>query len=199
MAIQLMLDKIPSIDSAMEKAAAVERVKSKLRSAQGTKRSFKMETRLVQDVNLRRQFESRLNGLDQQLRTLTADCKALESELARGELFVEGDNDPNVTGMDGVKAGDKLLQEASVLQDKTQDSLSNTRNMIAQSKEVGVSTLEELERQRNVLENIDKEADRIDDNLARAEGELNCRDWSRGCDHFFSLFLVSPMTDAQHC
>jgi novel plant SNARE len=191
MAIQLMLDKIPSIDSAMEKAAAVERVKSKLRSAQGTKRSFKMETRLVQDVNLRRQFESRLNGLDQQLRTLTADCKALESELARGELFVEGDNDPNVTGMDGVKAGDKLLQEASVLQDKTQDSLSNTRNMIAQSKEVGVSTLEELERQRNVLENIDKEADRIDDNLARAEGALNCRDCSPGCDHF-SLFLVSP-------
>ena len=47
--------------------------------------------------------------------------------------------------------------------------MSNTKNLIAQSKEVGMATLEELERQRGVLENIDREVDRIDDNLARAE------------------------------
>jgi novel plant SNARE len=186
-----MLDKIPSIDNAMEKAAAIERVQAKLRSAAGTKRSFKMETRLVVDVGLRRQYESRLNGLDQQLRTLQADCKAIESEMARGELFVEADpNDPNVGGMDGVKAGDKLLAEAAALQDKTQDSLSNTKNLIAQSKEVGVSTLEELNRQRGVLENIDRETDRIDDNLARAEALLKQFGKRMASDSFIQCFAL---------
>jgi hypothetical protein len=50
-----MLDRIPSMrsDATMEKAA-LDRVKSRLRSVKSTKRSFKMEIRLVQDVGQRR-------------------------------------------------------------------------------------------------------------------------------------------------
>merc|ERR1711935_871623 len=70
------------------------------------------------------------------------------------------------------RAGDNMLNDAKKLQDKTQDSLANTKNMIIQSKEVGVSTLEELQRQREVIENIDKEADRMDDNLNRSQALL---------------------------
>ena len=129
-----------------------------------------MEIRLVQDVNQRRKYESRLASLDQQLQTLVADCKAIEAENNRGELFVGGeDGNVDTNGMSGEEAGDRMLREASALQDKTQDSLANTKQMIAQSKEVGMATLEELERQRGVLENIDREVDRVDDNLARAE------------------------------
>lgn len=155
----------------MEKQAAIDKLKKKIRGAKGTKRSFKMEIRLVQDVNQRRKYESRLASLDQQLQTLVADCKAIEAENNRGELFVGGDGGGGVdgNGMSGEEAGDRMLKEASALQDKTQDSLANTKNMIVQSKEVGMSTLEELERQRGVLENIDREVDRVDDNLARAE------------------------------
>lgn len=195
-AIQGMLDRIPNL-SGMEKAAAVDRVKARLRSAAGTKRSFKMETRLVQDVQLRRKYESRLNSLDQQLKTLQADMKAIESESNRGELFIErqaGDDNGTGTGtgggMDGVKAGDNMLKEASGLQDRTQDSLVNTRNMIASSKEVGVSTLEELERQRGVLTNIEMETDRIDDNLARAEALLKQFGKRMASDHFIQCFAV---------
>ena len=177
----------------MEKAAALERIKGRLRSAKGTKRSFKMEIRLVQDVGQRRKFEQRLATLENQLQTLAADAKAMEAESQRGELFVEADTgNGDATGgqMDGEKAGDNMLKEASHLQDKTQDSLANTRNMIAQSKEVGVSTLEELERQRGVIENISNEADRIDDNLARAEVLLKQFGKRMASDHFIQCFAV---------
>lgn len=190
-AIKSMLDRIPSIRSAQEKSTAIDRCKSRIRGAAGTKRSFKMEIRLVQDVNMRKKFESRLAGLDQQLKALQADCKALEAETQRGELFVQGDVEQgSADGMDAVKAGDSMLKEASALQDKTQDSLSNTKNMIAASKEVGMSTLEELERQRGVIENIERETDRIDDNLARAEVLLKQFGKRMASDHFIQCFAV---------
>jgi SNARE protein len=192
--LHAQLEKIHTMDnSPMERAAAIEKCKARIRSAAGTKRSFKMETRLVQDVQQRRQFESRLNSLDQQLKTLTADLKALESETARGELFIEADQDGNggnANGTDAQKAGDNMLKEASNLQDKTQDSLGNTLNMIASSKEVGASTLEELERQRGVLTNIESEADRIDDNLARAEALLKQFGKRMASDQFIQCFAV---------
>lgn len=185
-----MLDKIPGIGSAMEKAAAIDRCKSRLRSASGTKRSFKMEIRLVQDVNMRRKYESRLASLDQQLKALMADLKAIESEQQRGELFVQSSGDPEQGEMDGQRAGDHMLKEAAALQDKTQDSLGNTKNMIAQSKEVGLSTLEELERQRGVIQNIERETDRMDDNLARAEALLKQFGKRMASDHFIQCFAV---------
>ena len=168
--IQSQLDRLPGLADGVEKAGAIDKLKKKIRGAKGTKRSFKMEIRLVQDVNQRRKYESRLNSLDQQLQTLVADCKAIEAENNRGELFVGGGEDGmDPDGMTGEEAGDRMLKEASALQDKTQDSLSNTKQLIAQSKEVGMATLEELERQRGVIENINSEVLRVDDNLARAE------------------------------
>jgi SNARE protein len=166
------LDGIPSLKDPVERAAALDQADDRLRSAQGTKRSFKMETRLVQDVKERKRLEGRLQKMDQELRTLKADLKALQADQNRGELFISGGGgggENGEQGSDGVKAGSNMLSEASALQDKTQDSLANTRNMIAASKEVGIATLEELERQREVIQNIEKEADRLDDNLARAE------------------------------
>lgn len=192
--IETLIDQIPRIHDAMEKANAIERCQSILRQAKGTKRSYKMETRLIVDPASRRKYESRLATFDQQLKTLSADAKALEAELQRGELFVEsrsgenghGDDD----GIDAVKAGDQILNDAARLQDKTQDSLSNTKNLIAQSKEVGVSTLEELERQRNVIDNIDREVTRIDDNLARAEALLKQFGKRMATDKFIQCFAV---------
>lgn len=149
-----------------------------------------METRLLQDVAVRRQYEARLSELANQLQTCAADVKALEREQERGELFVDkyDDEDAAEQGLNGQQAGDRLLKEAGQLQDKTQDSLSNTKNMIASSKEVGMATLEELERQRGVLENIEKEADRVDDNLARAEALLKHFGKRMASDHFIQCF-----------
>jgi uncharacterized protein (DUF3084 family) len=189
--IQQVLDGIPSLSDPVERNSSLEQVEERLRSAQGTKRSFKMETRLVQDVTERRRLEGRLQNMDQELRTLQADLRALQAEQDRGELFVSsGGAEGEEGGEDPTKAGSNMLNEASKLQDQTQDSLANTRNMIAASKEVGVSTLEELHRQREVLQNIEREADRMDDNLARAEALMKQFGKRMASDKFIQCFAV---------
>ena len=172
--IQAIVDDIPKMRGGMKKWAAIDRCKSKVWSAASMKRAFKMEIRLIRNVGLRRTYERRLAQLDQQLKTLYADCKALESESARGELFVEAEEqfatgNLNGNGMDGVEAGDIMLKESHSLQDETQDSLTRIKHIIADSKVVGVGTLEELDRQRKVTQNIDKATDRVDDHLSRSE------------------------------
>ena len=187
-----MVNDIPSLHG-VDQAAMIDRANGRLRSAKGPKRSYKMEIRLIQDVAKRRSYEQRLGQLDQQLKSLTADCKALESETQRGELFVDsagGPEGPATNGTDPTKAGDSMLKEANHLQDKTQDSLSNTKQLIAESKEVGASTLEELQRQRDVIHSIETEIDRVDDNLARAEVLLKQFGKRMASDHFIQCFAV---------
>ena len=174
--IQSLLDRVPTTTDPVERATLMEEAESRLRGAAGTKRSFKMEIRLVQD-----------------LRTLKADLKALQADENRGELFVQGGGGGGEDGngeMDPTQAGSNMLADAAALQDKTQDSLANTRNLIAQSKEVGVSTLEELQRQREVIQNIDRETDRLDDNLARAEALLKQFGKRMAGDKFIQCFAV---------
>lgn len=163
-----MLDQIPRISNAMERASTLDRAEKKLRSANGTKRSFKMECRLVSDPNQRRRYENQLSRHEETWRALSSDLKALKAEGQRGQLFVgaakdsHGEISPEATG-------DYLLDEANKLQDKTKNSLGRTKQMVAESKETGMATLEELERQRGQIENIDADVQRIDDSLARAD------------------------------
>ncbi|KAG7364228.1 SNARE domain anchored protein [Nitzschia inconspicua] len=190
-AIQNILDGVPSLSNPVQRASAMEEADDRLRGAAGTKRSFKMEIRLVQDIKERRRLEGNLQKMDQELRTLKADLKALQADENRGELFVSGGAGNGDNGeVDPSRAGSNMLNEAAALQDKTQDSLQNTRNMIAASKEVGVSTLEELQRQREVINNIDKEADRLDDNLARAEALMKQFGKRMAGDKFIQCFAV---------
>jgi len=189
--IQQVLDGVPSLSDPVERAAALDQVEDRLRGAQGTKRSFKMEIRLVQDVQRRRGLEARLNSMDQELRTLQADLRALQADQNRGELFVGSERQGGqFNEADAVRAGSNMLTEASALQDKTQDSLMNTKNMIAASKDVGISTLEELKRQREVIQNIEKETDRLDDNLARAEALLKQFGKRMASDKFIQCFAL---------
>jgi len=190
--IRNILDGIQSLSDPVERATALEETDDTLRSATGTKRSFKMEIRLVQDVNLRSKYSKRLKKLEQELRTLKADLKALQAEEHRGELFIAGGaSGPDGNGeMDPTMAGNNMLNEAAGLQDKTQDALGNTKAMIAASKEVGVSTLEELQRQREVIDNIDKEADRMGDNLARAEALMKQFGKRMASDKFIQCFAL---------
>jgi len=190
--IQSILDGVQSLSDPVERASALEEADSTLRSATGTKRSFKMEIRLVQDQELRNKHSKRLKKLENELRTLKADLKALQAEEHRGELFVSGSAGGMVGNgeMDPTMAGTNMMNEASALQDKTQDALGNTKNMIAASKEVGVATLEELQRQREVIGKIDQEADRMGDNLARAEALVKQFGKRMAGDKFIQCFAL---------
>lgn len=190
--LRSILDGVQSLSDPVERASALEEADAALQDATGKKRSFKMEIRLVQDQDLRSKYTKRLKKYENELRTLKADLKALQSEANRGELFVSGGaSGRNGDGdMDPTMAGGNMLNEASALQDKTQDALGNTKSMIEASKQVGVATLEELQRQREVITNIDSEVDRMGDNLARAEALLKQFGKRMAGDKFIQCFAV---------
>jgi SNARE protein len=167
----------------------MSRAEKKLRSANGTKRSFKMEIRLVAEPKQKKRFESQLSKHDRTLAALSNDLKALKSNANRDQLFAGGGG----KGMeydeeDAQKTGDQMLNDAGRIQDKTQDSLGQTKAMIAASKEVGMSTVEELQNQRAQIENIDSELDRMEDNLSRADKLLKAFGKRMATDKFIQCF-----------
>jgi hypothetical protein len=188
--IQQEIEEVDQLDDE-DKLAHITMVEKMLRKAQGTKRSLKMETRLVTDVGQRRQYENRLARLDDELSHLSADVQALKQSVQRSSLM-EGMNDSleQFDTEDYQKTGDDMLNKASALQDKTQESLDYTKNLVAESKEVGSATLVELHRQREVLERIDFEADRINDNLNRAELLVKQFGKRMASDKFIQCFAV---------
>lgn len=151
----------------MDKRAMIDKIEKKIRSANGTKRSFKMECRLLSHPVDKRRFEEKLSEHETKISSLSSQCKAMKTETSRNELFVGAK--PDGAGYDPESDGDAVLAEASRIQDKTQTSLDNTKQRIAESKEVGMATLDELHRQREQINTINQEADRIESNLNRAD------------------------------
>ena len=186
--IQQLMEECDNMDEE-DKLAQIADMEKELRKAQGTKRSLKMETRLVADVGQRRQYENRLSRLDEELTHLAADVRALKQEVQRSSLM-NGAEQEEMNEEDYQKSGDDMLNKASVLQDKTQSSLDYTKSLVAESKEVGTATLTELARQREVIESINFEADRINDNLNRAEKLIKAFGKRMASDKFIQCFAV---------
>lgn len=59
-----------------------------------------------------------------------------------------------------------MLTGASVLQDKTEESLARTRALIEQSKEVGNATIEQLRTQRDQINVINEDIDKIESEIS---------------------------------
>ena len=187
--IQSILSSIPHTSGEMERNAALDLAEKKLRNANGTKRSFKMETRLVSEPNQRRRYENQLSRHEEQLAKLRADLKALRADTSRDQLFLGAKTEGDIEMTNNQeKAGDDMLADASRLQDKTQSSLDNTKNMIAESKAVGMQTVEELERQRQQIQTIDEEVMNIEDNLTRADKLIKTFAKRMATDKMFQCF-----------
>ena len=178
--------------SAADKASSLDRAEKKLRAAQGTKKSYKMETRLVADPKQRQMYENKLSRLSSELANCANDLKALKGGAQRGELFVgakRGSSSYSGNGeMSGEEAGDMMINDMNNIQDKTKSSLQNTKNMVAASKQVGEATMEELLRQREQIRTIDEEAMRIEDNLNRADKLIKTFGKRMATDRFIQCF-----------
>ena len=186
------MDEIPAITDRDDKAGAIHQTEDKLKAAGKTKKTLKMETRLVTDTQTRRTYETRLTRLGEDLSHLKADLSALKQDFQREGIMDGADEDGHFapTEEDGQKAGDQMLGEAYNLQDKTQESLDYTKQMVAESKDVGLSSLEELKRQRETLNRIDQEADRIDTALDVAEKLVKNFGKRMASDRFIQCFAV---------
>ena len=187
--VQNIFNSISRSSDDLEKRSLIEEAEKTLRSADGTKRSFKMETRLVSDPSTRRQYENKLAQHEDTIESLKTDMVALSAEINKDELFIGATNDLEGGG-NATTDGDALLGEASKLQDKTSDSLGNTKRMIEESKNVGMETMEELRRQRDQLNTIDEEAMKIEDNLVRADRLIKTFGRRMATDKFIQCFAV---------
>lgn len=191
--IQQLLQQAESL-SDMDKASSLDRAEKKLRAAQGTKKSYKMETRLMSDPRQRRMYENKLSQLSDELGSCANDLKALKGCMQRGELFVGAKGVSESGGqydngeMTGEEAGDMMINDMHDLQDKTKASLQNTKNMVAASKNVGEATMEELLKQREQIRTIDDEAMRIEDNLNRADKLIKSFGKRMATDRFIQCF-----------
>lgn len=155
----------------MDKNNSISQAEKKIRNAKGNCRSLKAEIRIVADPNESHQYKKELSSFEQTLAQLTTDIQSLKQREKRNALFLDANTDGNVSpdNNDPFKSGDKLLDGADKIQDKTQQSLFNTANMIAESKQTGMMTLEELERQRNQLDNTGQNINRMEDNLKTSD------------------------------
>lgn len=132
---------------------------------------MKAEVRIVSDAEERSSYNKELSSYQQTLSQLTTEIQGFKSEESRNQLFLGS----NTNGFgapenaDPTQAGDALLDGADNIQDKTQQALANTTTMIAESKATGMVTLEELGRQRQQIDNVDQDVNRLEDNLNTAD------------------------------
>ena len=111
----------------------------------GTKKSYKMETRLITDPKTRKVYENKLMVLSEELATIANDITVLKSNRNKGELFVGastkiGSGVGDGKGeMSGEEAGSHMISDMNTIQDKTKASITNTKQMVSASKAVGES------------------------------------------------------------
>jgi SNARE protein len=159
----------------------------------GTKKSYKMETRLITDPKMRKVYENKLMVLSEELSSIANDITALKSNRNKGELFVGASTKIGSVGegkgeMSGEEAGSHMISDMNTIQDKTKASITNTKQMVSASKAVGESTMEELLRQREQIRTIDNEAMRIEDNLQRADKLIKTFGKRMATDRFIQCF-----------
>jgi SNARE protein len=130
-----------------------------------------------------------LSSLPHALR-LESELKWAKTEGGKKELFGTQSAKPGggTDGMSAVEEGDQMLRDAEGIQDKTEQSLIHSRQMVEATKEVGQATIEELHRQRNQIKDITEEVMQIEDNLARADKLIRTFGRRMATDKFIQCF-----------
>lgn len=134
---------------------------SKVRRAKGIKKSLALELRLMRDKDIKAQYEGTVQELERRFAVIEADIESAQRTDDRNQLF--GGNGGEVKG------NDDYLSAADHIQDQTEESLGRTLKLVEASKEVGQSTLDEMNRQQSRMMSISDDVMRIEDNLTRAD------------------------------
>lgn len=165
--IRIKLQSYPSLDDS-RKPSAINEIEEKVRKANGTKRAFKMECRMVADANLKKKYELTLQQRTEELSQLENDVETLKKELMQSELFVDAEDSEAA----GVELGNKMIGEMHAIQDKTQEGIDNIKNLVEESRDVGSATLEKLRQQNEQILEIDKDVDKLEYHLKYADKML---------------------------
>eukprot|EP00518_Triparma_eleuthera_P003232 CAMPEP_0182463850 /NCGR_PEP_ID=MMETSP1319-20130603/8011_1 /TAXON_ID=172717 /ORGANISM="Bolidomonas pacifica, Strain RCC208" /LENGTH=241 /DNA_ID=CAMNT_0024663439 /DNA_START=56 /DNA_END=778 /DNA_ORIENTATION=+ len=173
-----------SRQSGSDRASALSSLDSSLSRSSNLLKSFKMETRLIKDGVQRRSYEAKHDDYEKRVKALRGEVKWARTEGNKKELFGGMTGEP----MSGQEEGDSMLRQANDLQDKTEQSLQHSKQMVDATKEVAVATLEELHRQRDQIKDITEEVMQIEDNLSRADKLIKTFGRRMATDRFIQCF-----------
>lgn len=163
---------------------AISNADKKVKFANGTKRSLKMEIRILSDMHQKERYENNLSRHEDKLAKLTIDIKVAKSGTERKQLFLGVHTNSGKDDTDG----DALIKNMDQIQDKTQTSLDRTTKLISGAKETGTGTLEELGKQSQRIESINMDMDRIEDELTRADRLIKTFAKRMATDKVFQCF-----------
>ncbi|KAL3941370.1 MAG: hypothetical protein SGBAC_004255 [Bacillariaceae sp.] len=148
---------VSTIATAQERSATLEDAEDELQEIQRKDlRQFKFKIRLVKDPNKRYNLDKGLRHLQTRHQAVKGYLTSTKADELHRELLT-------------CDEGDQALAQASLIQDETQRSLSHIKRMLEESKNYGASSLDELRRQRKVIEEVDREADRGSGKLSRSQ------------------------------
>jgi len=176
--VRSLVSSIDHISDTFEKNMVLDKAEKKLLAANNTKRAFKQEMRIEPDTTKKKMYEGLFQQHEQNLSKLSSEIKVHRAGASRDQLFLGANGGAGANGNlnldpetpeDAVKTGDAMLNDASRIQDKTQDALSRTQANVNETKVIGMQTMETLRGQRDQLSNINSELDRVDDSLKRAD------------------------------
>ena len=183
--IRSLVDKASNSTDNIEKASLVEQTDKNIHKSNGTRRLFKLEYRLFSDPNAKRQYAQQLAHHEQDLQTIQQENTSLKSNNSKQELF-----DAANIGASPQQDGDSLLKGTGRIQDKTQEYLDNTKQLVEEIKETEMNTLGQLHQQREQIERIENDVDCIEDNLMRADYRIKMFSKHMATDKLIQGFIV---------
>ncbi len=129
------------------------------------KESYLIEVQLVKDRVERREYERKLDIQSKRVDEIVMKIERAIQVRQKKHLLKEETNLSEIE----TTTGDQMLKEAKQIQNNTKYSLIRTRETVEQSTVVAASTLENLESQREQLQQIGNNVSKMESNLERSK------------------------------
>lgn len=164
------LNGIMSSNDATEKdyAAGITECENLLKKVKQSRRNLGTEMTQIKDRAVRNEKAARVKYFDDEIQRIGTLIQKAKTQQGKLSLMKEARSLDNRNSTEG-KGNDELLDATNKVQDMTFASLGRTKMLIEQSKEVGTATIEELQRQRVQMHEIEEDIDLLETNLDRAE------------------------------
>jgi hypothetical protein len=141
------------------------RAEKKLRVAEEINKTCKADLS-VANSRTRQKYEKKLAKVSDELECCLEILNSLKSELYHDEQWKDTISQNVVSEQE---VGNAIIENLNSIQSETKSSLNNTKKMVAASKDIGLATSAELNRQHQQLAINDDHAMRAEDNLTQSD------------------------------
>jgi hypothetical protein len=146
----------------------IKLAEGKIAKAKQSRRNVGTEVTQIKDRTERNAKGAKMKELDDSIQSVVAFIQKAKMQQNRMELLKDSNFTKDPYSTEG-KTNDELLNSTNAVQDKTFQALGRTKMLIEQTKEVGAATIDELQRQRVQMADIEADIDTFESHLDRAE------------------------------